>query len=68
LFDPFVTYGKPSGTGLGLAIVRQAAEAHGGSVDFTTGPTGTCFSIFLPQLFPDPIVPESARIDAISVA
>jgi len=49
LFEPFTTYGKSGGTGLGLAIVRQAAEAHGGSVDLTSSQAGARFAILLPQ-------------------
>lgn len=60
LFEPFVTQGKASGTGLGLAIVRQAAEAHGGSVSYETGETGTRFAVLLFQPHPValPAVPE----------
>ncbi len=32
MFEPFVSFGKPSGTGLGLAIAKKAAEDHGGSI------------------------------------
>ncbi len=48
VFEPFYTT-KPNGTGLGLAIVRQAAEAHGGSVEVESGRgRGALFRVRLP--------------------
>jgi signal transduction histidine kinase len=48
VFEPFFTT-KASGTGLGLAIVRQAAEAHGGSVEVESSPeAGATFRVRLP--------------------
>jgi signal transduction histidine kinase len=48
VFEPFYTT-KANGTGLGLAIVRQAAEAHGGSVEVDSTPgQGATFRIRLP--------------------
>ncbi len=47
LFQPFYTT-RPQGTGLGLAIVGSVAEAHGGSVEFDSGPHGSTFAICLP--------------------
>ncbi len=49
LFEPFVTHGKKNGTGLGMSIVRNVATAHGGTVDFVTGPAGTAFDVRFPQ-------------------
>lgn len=51
-FDPFFTT-KANGTGLGLAIVRQAAEAHGGTVEVESAPgDGATFRIRLPGAEP----------------
>ncbi len=48
VFEPFFTT-KAEGTGLGLAIVRQAAEAHGGSVEAVSSPgQGAAFRLRLP--------------------
>ncbi len=50
LFDPFVSYGKPTGTGLGLAIVNKIVHDHGGSVVVEhTSISGTTFLVKLPR-------------------
>jgi PAS domain S-box-containing protein len=53
VFEPFYTTKKDTGTGLGLWISRGIVQKHGGSIRVrsrTDGqPTGTVFSIFLPQ-------------------
>lgn len=47
LFDPFVTH-KEEGNGLGLAICQRIIEAHNGSIQVTSQPGKTVFSICLP--------------------
>jgi signal transduction histidine kinase len=50
LFYPFFTT-KPAGMGMGLSIVRSVAEAHGGSVSVSAGPTkGAIFQLTIPDL------------------
>jgi signal transduction histidine kinase len=50
LFEAFQSAAKPGGTGLGLAIAQELAEAHGGSVRVkSTGDTGTCFVVTIPD-------------------
>jgi signal transduction histidine kinase len=46
LFQPFVT-GKADGVGLGLFVARQAAEAHGGRLDWRRHRGRTCFRVEL---------------------
>ncbi len=48
LFEPFITH-KQEGTGLGLAICKRIAEAHEGSISFSSIPEkGTEFTVVLP--------------------
>jgi ABC-type multidrug transport system ATPase subunit/signal transduction histidine kinase len=39
---------KSAGAGLGLSIAGGIAQAHGGRLEPTALPTGTCFSVYLP--------------------
>src|SRR5579875_1421934 len=49
LFQPFVS-SRRGGTGLGLAIARELMRAHGGELALeSTGPSGTCFLLTLPD-------------------
>jgi signal transduction histidine kinase len=50
LFEPFVTTKSAGeGSGLGLDNARRIVERrHGGSLSFTTGPSGTTFCVRLP--------------------
>jgi signal transduction histidine kinase len=47
LFEPFVT-GKEQGIGLGLAVAKQAAESHGGTIEWRRGGGRTVFRVVLP--------------------
>jgi signal transduction histidine kinase len=50
VFEPFVTTKRAGeGSGLGLENVRRIVERrHDGELSFTTGPTGTTFTVRLP--------------------
>ncbi len=50
IFEPFfTTKSAEQGTGLGLSVVHGIVTAHGGSIDFDTGPAaGTRFDVRLP--------------------
>lgn len=48
LFEPFATT-KADGTGLGLAICRRIVVAHGGTLTYETGESGTTFVVRIPQ-------------------
>ena len=45
---PFFTTKGSSGTGLGLVISHRIIERHHGKIDFSTGPEGTQFNVWLP--------------------
>ena len=41
-------YRKSAGAGLGLSIAKGIVQAHGGRIELTPLPRGTCFSVYLP--------------------
>jgi two-component system sensor histidine kinase KdpD len=53
IFDRFYraadSSGRVKGSGLGLAIVKGFVQLSGGTVQATTSPAGTCFTIKLPS-------------------
>jgi two-component system sensor histidine kinase AtoS len=49
IFQPFFTT-KPNGTGLGLAITKRIVTAHKGSINVTSIPGGTVFSVHFPAM------------------
>ncbi|MGH6888864.1 MAG: sensor histidine kinase [Rhizomicrobium sp.] len=50
LFQPFAVSTRSDGAGLGLAIARDLVRAHGGDVVLeSTGGTGTCFRVAVPD-------------------
>lgn len=48
IYVPFFTT-REQGTGLGLAFVKEISADHGGSMEVTTGPSGTTFTLRLPR-------------------
>lgn len=52
LFESFLTNRK-EGTGLGLAISKRILKSHRGNIELIdTGPSGSCFEFWLPQIHP----------------
>lgn len=50
LFEPFVRSETAHGsTGLGLSVVKAVADAHGGTVEFTTSQQGTTVRLQIPR-------------------
>ncbi len=49
VFEPFFST-RSRGTGLGLPIARRLAEAHGGSLELRSKPTGTTAVLTLPEV------------------
>ena len=48
IFEPFFSTKKcGEGTGLGLDICRKIIDKHNGRIDFTSGPGGTVFTVYL---------------------
>jgi signal transduction histidine kinase len=47
LFEPFVT-GREQGIGLGLAVAKQAADGHGGRIDWRREGGKTVFRVVMP--------------------
>ncbi len=47
IFFPMIS-GRPDGTGLGLAITQNIIDQHGGSIQVSSKPGQTCFTIYLP--------------------
>jgi len=62
IFEPFFST-RSKGTGLGLPIARRLAEAHGGSLELKSGPSGTTAILMLPEVSTgDPTLdPENVR-------
>lgn len=48
LFQPVVSAKGGEHAGLGLSICRNLVETMGGQIECETGPSGTCFRIYLP--------------------
>jgi signal transduction histidine kinase len=53
IFEPFFTTKEGHGTGLGLSISRKIIVSHGGSIEVSSSPGDTRFSIRLPSENPE---------------
>jgi PAS domain S-box-containing protein len=51
IFDPYFTTSH-TGTGMGLALCEKVVRQHDGTIDFTSGPEGTVFTVALPRSAP----------------
>lgn len=51
IFDAFFTT-REKGSGLGLPLAKKLIEAHGGSIEVTSQPGATCFTVKLPTAKP----------------
>ncbi|MDP2135240.1 MAG: ATP-binding protein, partial [Sulfuritalea sp.] len=47
IFYPLVS-GRENGSGLGLTIAQSFIQQHGGTIDVSSRPGRTCFSLILP--------------------
>jgi two-component system nitrogen regulation sensor histidine kinase GlnL len=47
IFYPLVS-GRENGSGLGLTIAQSFVQQHGGTIEVTSRPGHTCFSLILP--------------------
>jgi two-component system nitrogen regulation sensor histidine kinase GlnL len=47
IFYPLVS-GRENGSGLGLTIAQSFVQQHGGTIEATSRPGYTCFSLMLP--------------------
>jgi signal transduction histidine kinase len=63
IFDAFYTT-KEGGTGLGLSIVHRVIQEHGGTISAESRPGHTCFTLRLPQTFPQSKHPKSRPVPA----
>ena len=48
MFDPFFT-SKETGTGLGLSIAYEIVRAHNGTLRYSHGRKGSCFTVTIPR-------------------
>jgi signal transduction histidine kinase len=63
IFEPFWRGARDADTGLGLGlhIVRSLVEAHGGTIEVTSGAEGTTFTVVLPAPVTAPPGRDSTR-------
>jgi two-component system nitrogen regulation sensor histidine kinase GlnL len=61
IFFPMIS-GRPDGTGLGLAITQNIISQHHGSIQVSSRPGQTCFSIYLP--FEQSLAPTLKEVTA----